>query len=180
MHILLSETDNYPSWISGRERMTVENISWSISTKEYCRPGGGPTLNLLITSQMRIQATKAGSSFKVHPAWDSDIPREKWPNYLQTVDTLSRCLILQCLIWVCTVCQLPFRSLQLQWVTPEYHQPESYLWLFRTRERISGTPFADSITKTYLYNFDPLKPHFYIVKRVYRGIHNFSYFCSKT
>ena len=31
-----------------------------------------------------------------------------------------------------------------------------------------------------LYDFDPLKPHFYIVKLgVYRGIHYFSYFCSK-
>ena len=30
-------TDNCPSWISGRERMTVEIISWSISTKECCR-----------------------------------------------------------------------------------------------------------------------------------------------
>ena len=34
VHILSPETDNCPSWISGRERMTVENISWSISTKE--------------------------------------------------------------------------------------------------------------------------------------------------
>ena len=38
MHILSPETDNCPSWISGRERITVENISWSISTKECCRP----------------------------------------------------------------------------------------------------------------------------------------------
>ena len=38
VHILSPETDNCPSWISGRERMTVENISWSISTKECCRP----------------------------------------------------------------------------------------------------------------------------------------------
>ena len=37
VHILSPETDNCPSWISGRERMTVENISWSISTKECCR-----------------------------------------------------------------------------------------------------------------------------------------------
>ena len=45
-------------------------------------------------------------------------------------------------------------------------------------------------TKTYLYNFDPLKPHFYIVKLGFtwggrrgwgeRGIHYFSYFCSKS
>ena len=41
MHILSPETDNCPSWISGRERMTVENISWSISTKECCRPRWG-------------------------------------------------------------------------------------------------------------------------------------------
>ena len=40
--------------------------------------------------------------------------------------------------------------------------------------------FCQVITRTYLYNFDPLKPHFYIVKlRVGRGIHYFSYFCSK-
>ena len=38
VHILLPETDNCPSWISERERMTVENISWSISTKECRRP----------------------------------------------------------------------------------------------------------------------------------------------
>ena len=41
MHILLPETDNCHSWISGRERMTVENISWSVSTKECCRPWRG-------------------------------------------------------------------------------------------------------------------------------------------
>ena len=40
MHILSPETDNCPSWISGRERMTVENISWSC-TKECCRPQRG-------------------------------------------------------------------------------------------------------------------------------------------
>ena len=37
MHILSQVTDNFPSWVSGRERMTVEKISWSISTKECCR-----------------------------------------------------------------------------------------------------------------------------------------------
>ena len=41
VHIPSPETDNCPSWISGRERMTVENISWSISTKECCRPRRG-------------------------------------------------------------------------------------------------------------------------------------------
>ena len=41
MHILSPETDNCPSWIIGRERMIVENISWSISAKECCRPRRG-------------------------------------------------------------------------------------------------------------------------------------------
>ena len=41
MYILSPETDNCPPWICGRERMTVENISWSISTKECCRPRRG-------------------------------------------------------------------------------------------------------------------------------------------
>ena len=41
MHILSPETDNCPSWISGRERMTVENNLWSISTKECYRPRRG-------------------------------------------------------------------------------------------------------------------------------------------
>ena len=41
----------------------------------------------------------------------------------------------------------------------------------------------EHITKTYmyLYNFDPIKPHFYIVKLVFTGVYIiFSYFCSKT
>ena len=41
VHILSPETDNFPSWISGRERMTIENISRSISIKECCRPWRG-------------------------------------------------------------------------------------------------------------------------------------------
>ena len=34
-------------------------------------------------------------------------------------------------------------------------------------------------TKTYLYNFNPLKPHFYIEQLGFTGVHYFSYFCSK-
>ena len=41
VHILSPETDNWPSWIRRRERMTVENNSWSISMKECCRPRRG-------------------------------------------------------------------------------------------------------------------------------------------
>ena len=57
---LLKDTDNCPSWISGMERMTVENLSWSISTKECCRPGEGWTSKPLITSQTRIQLSHQG------------------------------------------------------------------------------------------------------------------------
>ena len=38
----------------------------------------------------------------------------------------------------------------------------------------------EDIVKTYLYNFDPLKPHFYIVKLGFTGVCIiFSYFCLK-
>ena len=47
-----TKTDSCPSWISGRERMIVENISWSISRKNVAGPGRDPNSNLLITSWM--------------------------------------------------------------------------------------------------------------------------------
>ena len=52
VHILSPETDNCSSWISGRERMTVETISWSISTKECCRPRRGLNPRPLVSSRM--------------------------------------------------------------------------------------------------------------------------------
>ena len=85
MHILPPETNNCPSWLNGRERMTVENISWSISTKECCRPrrerGGCRTHDLLVSSRPRIQMSHRG-----------------------------RHRVLSRLIWVCTVCQCPSPS----------------------------------------------------------------------
>ena len=41
---------------------------------------------------------------------------------------------------------------------------------FFTDLRLFEFCFYFSITKTYLYNFDPLKPHFYIVKLGFTGI----------
>ena len=38
---------------------------------------------------------------------DLYIPRKKWLNGLQTVETLTRRRVLRRLTWVCTVCQLP-------------------------------------------------------------------------
>ena len=43
--------------------------------------------------------------FRYVRLWDLHIPRKKWLNYLQTVETLIRHRILRRLIWVC---QLPF------------------------------------------------------------------------
>ena len=40
LRILSPVTDNCLSWISGRERMAVEIISWPIFTKECCRMWG--------------------------------------------------------------------------------------------------------------------------------------------
>ena len=60
VRILSPETDNFPSWISGRERRTVENMSWSSSAKEFCQPSGSRTRNLLITSQTPIQLSHRG------------------------------------------------------------------------------------------------------------------------
>ena len=60
MHIIPPETDNCPSCISGRERMTVEDISQSTSTKECCLPSRDQTRNLLFTSLMCIQQSHRG------------------------------------------------------------------------------------------------------------------------
>ena len=72
MHILSPETDNCPSWISGRERMTVENISWSISTKECCTPRWGlnprpPGLQSDGASNWAIEASVLRSYGPVNP-----------------------------------------------------------------------------------------------------------------
>ena len=38
--------------------------------------------------------------------------------------------------------------------------------------RMRWSPFLCDITKTCLYNFDPLKPHIYIVKLGFTGVYN--------
>ena len=68
-------------------------------------------------------------NFRYIQLWDLHIPREKWLNYLQTVETLIKRRVLRhliwvwsCvlwhLIWVCTVCQLPlYASPDYNWLT---------------------------------------------------------------
>ena len=48
--------------------------------------------------------------------------------------------------------------------------------LSRLRGRVDCSEFSLgvhvlTITKTYLYNYDPLKPHFYIVKLGFTGVY---------
>ena len=71
VQILTSETDNCPSWISGRERMTIESTSWSVFTKECCRLGGGWTCNLLLTRQTRSQLSHRG---RPNQNWNKNLP----------------------------------------------------------------------------------------------------------
>ena len=52
MHIFSPETDNCPSWISWWERMTIENMSWYVTTKESCTTWRGSNLRPLITNRM--------------------------------------------------------------------------------------------------------------------------------
>ena len=70
--------------------------------------------------------------------------------------------------WIPKINQnVPFRKMCRPWLDP--HNAAYELGLTHT------------ITKTCLYNIDPLKPHFLYSKTgVYKGIHYFSYFCSKT
>ena len=61
---------------------------------------------LILYSRTHYLLEESYINFKYVRLCDLDIPREKWLNCLQTVETLIRCCILQHLIWVCTVCQL--------------------------------------------------------------------------
>lgn len=50
VHMLSPDTDSCPFWNCRYDRTNVENISWSISSKECCRPGGYQTHDLQITT----------------------------------------------------------------------------------------------------------------------------------
>ena len=80
------------------------------------------------------------------------------------------------------ICQRLCGRMDVLWSDETSHQ------MFIFAKSVDSTFIACSfhcihfnITKTYLYNFDPLKPHFYIVKLGFTGYTLFfSYFCSKT
>ena len=77
VHILSPVTDNCLTWISRRERMAVEMITWPFSIKKCCRTGGSnpknvagpedPTWDLLNTSWTRMwQRYWARPTYVVH------------------------------------------------------------------------------------------------------------------
>ena len=52
-----------------------------------------------------------------------------------------------------------------------YHNTPSYSKIVVSMRQIHSYKFEKCITKTCLYNFDPLKPHFYIVKLGFTGVY---------
>ena len=46
-----------------------------------------------------------------------------------------------------------------------------YLFYLNVEIWLCDGKIMESITKTYLYNFDPLKPNFYIVKLGFTGVY---------
>ena len=68
------------------------------------------SLNPLYTEQTlpHYILEESNFNFRYVQLWDLHIPRENRLTYLQTVETLIRRCVLRRLIWVCTICQLPF------------------------------------------------------------------------
>ena len=61
-----------------------------------------------------------------------------------------------------------------------YQRRESPRWdITHAQDAVNPHSLRMLITKTYLYNFDPLKPHFYIVKIGLQGYTLFSLFLIK-
>ena len=60
MHILSPATENCPTWISVRERMAIDMISWPISTTEYSQTGGSNPLPP--DFQSKAHPTESGKS----------------------------------------------------------------------------------------------------------------------
>ena len=82
----------------------------------------------------------------------------------------------------CFLCMLVIASVQLYLViTPQLFFFCCLRKAVRNDCDLSLVNFIDIIMKTCLYNFDPLKPHFYIVKLGFTGVFIiFSYSCSQT
>ena len=71
-------------------------------------------------------------------------------------------------VWVYTV--PPLRIQKRQYVQKRI-DVNIYFRILLVLDSVPGTIKMYNITKTYLYNFDPLKPHFYIVKLGFTGVY---------
>ena len=77
VNILLPEADNCPSWISERERMTIEYISWLISTKKCCQlVGVEPATSWLPIGRTSNWAMEASSQSSEDP--DQIVQNRMW------------------------------------------------------------------------------------------------------
>ena len=68
----------------------------------------GITVRTLLWCDRGLILEDCNFNFRYVQLCDVDIPREKWLNYLQAMETLIRHRILRHQIWVYTICQLPF------------------------------------------------------------------------
>ena len=68
-------------------------------------------------------------NFRYVRLWDLGFAREKWLHNLQTVETLIRRRVLRRLIWVCTVCQIPFLGFsRQQWIKKNKYGQQRKIW----------------------------------------------------
>ena len=74
---------------------------------------------------------------------------------------------------------LMIKVLTIRWLTTSLVLNNWALVIPITMQLDLGRLSDYSITKTYLYNFDPLKPHFYIVKLGFTGVYNIILFLVK-
>ena len=124
MHILSPETDNCPSWISGRERMTVQIFHSQSPRKNVADLGGGWTRDLLVSSRT------------AHPT-EPPRPATTWIENIKTI--------------LCSVCFSGFRDNQnfinATWFTKSSNQK------FKDQFIQKWTSHIDITSKSNTYRF---------------------------
>ena len=113
MHILLSVTDNCPTWISDRKRMAIEMVSWPISMKECWRTrGSNPRasacqvdahpIELRVRYQLNCHSYFCTQPFTIEPPHDKTNKMTVHP--VETQISLGFCPVWsessQCVQWV--------------------------------------------------------------------------------
>ena len=138
------------------------------------------------TWKWHMRPAKSQISLGIRPGW-SESSLSTWRN-LESVATqwahsedFYQTGQMPRLIWVFTERTCHFVGFVMRWLISYFRETcKGYLLLFRStnknekqsftgqfiikRLRLLYTDKQHFITKTRLYNFDPLKPHFYIVK----------------